>query len=107
MLRTYSLDNLYMLSSPIPFWHLVLFCGVALTALVSAARAADAFTGSETAAFPVSIHADASKKSGELTPIWRFFGYDEANYTYMKDVRKLLAELGQLDGQQVFIRCNH
>ena len=57
--------------------------------------------------FPVSIQIDATKTKGDLTPIWRFFGYDEANYTYMKDGKKLLSELGQLGGPQVFIRCHH
>jgi len=57
--------------------------------------------------FPVSIQIDATKTQGELTPIWRFFGYDEANYTYMKDGKKLLFELDQLGGPQVFIRCHH
>ncbi len=57
--------------------------------------------------FPVTIQIDATKTKGDLTPIWRFFGYDEANYTYMKDGRKLLSELGQLGGPQVFIRCHH
>ncbi|MGD0518753.1 MAG: hypothetical protein ABSA26_14555, partial [Thermoguttaceae bacterium] len=31
-----------------------------------------------------------------LRPIWRFFVCDEPNYAYMKDGKKLLAELGQL-----------
>ena len=26
-------------------------------------------------------------------PVWSFFGYDEPNYTYMKDGKKLLSEL--------------
>jgi len=56
---------------------------------------------------PVSIQIDATKTKGDLTPIWRFFGYDEANYTYMKDGKKLLSELGRLGGSQVFIRCHH
>ena len=37
-----------------------------------------------------------------MPPIWRFFGADEADYAYMKDGKKLLGELGQLGGQQVF-----
>jgi len=37
-----------------------------------------------------------------VPPIWRFFGADEADYAYMKDGKKLLGELGQLGGQQVF-----
>jgi xylan 1,4-beta-xylosidase len=55
----------------------------------------------------VTIHVDAANPIGELTPIWRFFGYDEANFTYMKDGKKLLSELGKLGDPQVFIRCHH
>ncbi|HEX3800360.1 MAG TPA: beta-xylosidase [Verrucomicrobiae bacterium] len=59
------------------------------------------------AEFPVTIHVDAAQPRGELTPIWRFFGYDEANYTYMTDGKKLLTELSQLGAPQVYIRCHH
>ncbi len=34
--------------------------------------------------FPVSIRIDASKSRGEMKPVWRFFGHDEPNYTYMR-----------------------
>src|SRR5438105_845436 len=44
----------------------------------------------------VSIAVDAGKKLGPLKPIWSFFGYDEPNYTYMQDGRKLLSELAAL-----------
>jgi xylan 1,4-beta-xylosidase len=62
--------------------------------------------------FPVQIDIDVAKPIGPLKPIWRFFGYDEANFTYMKDGRQLLSELGHLNGPdgaqpQVFIRCHH
>jgi xylan 1,4-beta-xylosidase len=63
--------------------------------------------GAETNLFPVAIQVHADKPAGPMTPIWRFFGYDEANYTYMKDGKKLLAELGALGGPQVYIRCHH
>jgi len=46
--------------------------------------------------FPVHIQVDAGKTTGEIRPIWRFFGADEPNYAYMKDGRKLIAELGQM-----------
>ena len=52
----------------------------------------------ETNSFPVTITVDAGRPLGELKPIWRFFGADEPNYAYMKDGKKLLAELGQLGG---------
>ena len=58
--------------------------------------------------FPVTIRVDAEKPAGELRPIWRFFGYDEPNFTYMKDGKKLLAELGRLSTRQtVFIRTHN
>ena len=48
------------------------------------------------APFPVRIQVDAAKSTGDIHPIWRFFGADEPNYAYMKDGRKLIGELGQL-----------
>ena len=59
------------------------------------------------AAFRVTITVDAGKPLGELAPIWRFFGADEPNYAYMKDGKKLLSELGQLGGPQVYFRAHH
>ncbi len=56
---------------------------------------------------PVSIRVDAAGTRGELRPIWRFFGYDEPNFTYMRDGRKLLSELSQLGAGPVFIRTHH
>lgn len=57
--------------------------------------------------FPVTIRIDAAQTRGGLHPVWRFFGYDEPNYTYMKDGRKLLAELGQMGSEQVYVRTHH
>ena len=54
------------------------------------AFAADALTN-RPAEFPVTYPRRRRRSQrGELTPSWRFFGYDEANYTYMKDGKKLL-----------------
>jgi len=75
--------------------------------LGSGVMAADSPVTNEAAEFPVTIRVDAAASQGELTPIWRFFGYDEPNFTYMKDGKKLLSELGQLGGPQVFVRCHH
>ena len=57
--------------------------------------------------FSVQITVHANEPRGALKPIWRYFGYDEANYTYMKDGKKLLAEISKLDGAPAFIRCHH
>jgi xylan 1,4-beta-xylosidase len=59
------------------------------------------------AEFPVTIQVHAGQPEGKLTPIWRFFGADEADYAYMKDGKKLLSELGQLGGSQVYFRAHH
>ena len=48
---------------------------------------------------PVSIQVDAQTRLGAMRPIWSFFGYDEANYTYMKDGKKLLSELAALSSR--------
>jgi xylan 1,4-beta-xylosidase len=65
----------------------------------AAARAAETF--------PVAIKVDAANVKGELKPIWRFFGCDEPNYAYMKDGKKLLAELGELRPKDVYFRTHN
>jgi xylan 1,4-beta-xylosidase len=60
-----------------------------------------------TNSFQVTILVHADRPVGKLTPIWRFFGADEPNYAYMKDGKKLLSELGQMGGAQVYFRCHH
>ena len=56
---------------------------------------------------PVAIHVNLMQEQGSLPPIWAFFGYDEANYTYMKDGRKLLTELAALSPVVVNVRAHH
>jgi xylan 1,4-beta-xylosidase len=57
---------------------------------------------------PVTIQVDLAKKSPEsLKPIWAFFGYDEPNYTYMKDGKKLLSEIAALSPVPVFVRAHN
>ncbi len=55
----------------------------------------------------VNFAIDAGDSRGDLHPIWRFFGYDECNFTYMKYGKELLGELGKLGPAQVYIRCHH
>jgi xylan 1,4-beta-xylosidase len=57
--------------------------------------------------FPVTIRVDAAKTKGELRPIARFFGADEPNYAYMKDGKKLLAELGEIAPGKVYFRAHN
>ncbi len=42
-----------------------------------------------------------------MRPIWRFFGYDEPNYTYMRDGKRLLAQLAALSSAQVYVRAHN
>ena len=74
--------------------------------LINQVIAADSATNSPVA-FPVAIQVHAGQPKGGLTPIWRFFGADEADYAYMPDGKKLLGELGQLGGPQVYFRAHH
>ena len=54
----------------------------------------------------VTIRVDAASPAGPLKPVWSFFGYDEPNYTYMKDGRKLLSELAALSPVPVYVRAH-
>lgn len=56
---------------------------------------------------PVTINVDLTKNQGALPPIWAFFGYDEPNYTYMKDGKKLLTEIAALSPVPVNVRVHN
>lgn len=53
------------------------------------------------------IHVDLNKETGDMKPIWAWFGYDEPNYTYMKDGKKLLSEIAALSPVPVFVRTHN
>ena len=55
----------------------------------------------------VSIVIDAKKTTGSFTPLWSYFGYDEANFTTMKDGKKLLTELASLSTNPVYVRVHN
>jgi len=56
---------------------------------------------------PVHVQVDLSKRVGPYTPIYRWFGYDESNYTTMKYGKQLLRELHDLSPEPVYIRAHH
>jgi xylan 1,4-beta-xylosidase len=56
---------------------------------------------------PVSIHVDLNHTSGPLTPVYNWFGFDEANYTTAPHGRELLKELHDLSPVPVYIRVHH
>src|SRR5215831_16070464 len=55
----------------------------------------------------VTIEVDYGKASGTFPPVWRFFGYDEPNYTYAPNGKKLLQELVALSRRPVYIRVHN
>jgi xylan 1,4-beta-xylosidase len=59
----------------------------------------------------VTVRVDAassiSSSMGPFRPVWAFFGYDEPNYTYAPNGRKLLGELAALSPTPVYIRAHN
>ena len=55
----------------------------------------------------VAIRIDAGAPRGPMSPMWAWFGYDEPNYTYMKDGRELLSELAALSPGPVYVRAHN
>ncbi|WNH09230.1 GH39 family glycosyl hydrolase [Thalassobellus suaedae] len=54
----------------------------------------------------LKINIDAAEELGKMKPIWAWWGYDEPNYTYMKDGKKLLSEIAALSPVPVFVRAH-
>jgi xylan 1,4-beta-xylosidase len=55
----------------------------------------------------VTIHVRADESAGALHPIWNYFGYDEPNYTYAPNGKKLLGELAALSPMPVYVRVHN
>jgi len=55
----------------------------------------------------VSIEVRADQTEGTFTPIWNYFGYDEPNYTYAPNGKKLLGELAAMSPLPVHIRTHN
>jgi xylan 1,4-beta-xylosidase len=54
-----------------------------------------------------TIQVDLKTTTGDMNPIWAWFGYDEPNYTYMKDGKKLLSEIAAMSPVPVFVRAHN
>ncbi len=52
------------------------------------------------------ITVDLNKEIAPMRPVWAWFGYDEPNYTYMKDGKKLLTEIAKLSPVPVYVRAH-
>ncbi len=69
---------------------LVLVCGFVRD--VASAQSLPTDQGKE-----VHVRVDTSESEGLWRPVWNYFGYDEPNYTYAENGKKLLGELRGLD----------
>lgn len=54
------------------------------------------FPGMAIAQIALTIKINTEETLGPMNPIWAWWGYDEPNYTYMKDGKKLLSEISAL-----------
>ncbi len=54
----------------------------------------------------VTIRVDATQTVGAFKPIYGYFGYDEPNYTYTKNGKKLIGELAGVSSGHVYIRTH-
>ena len=53
------------------------------------------------------INIDLTKETGNMNPVWAWFGYDEPNFTCMKDGKKLLSEIAALSPVPVHVRAHN
>ena len=62
---------------------------------------------SQQASPSASIEVHYDQPDGQLSPVWNYFGYDEPNYTYAANGKKLLGELAAANVVPVFIRTHN
>src|SRR5580693_5480459 len=55
----------------------------------------------------ISIRVQADQSDGPMSPTWNYFGYDEPNYTYAPNGKKLLGELAALDAAPIYVRVHN
>ena len=55
----------------------------------------------------VTVHVNISHAQRPFRPIWDFFGYDEPNYTYAPNGKKLLSEIATLSPASAYIRVHN
>ena len=78
------------------------FCLAAVLCLLCAS-----FSSAQQAPESVTIHVRADQSEGAIRPIWNYFGYDEPNYTYAPNGKKLLGELAALSPVPVYVRVHN
>ncbi|MCE7039595.1 GH39 family glycosyl hydrolase [Dyadobacter sp. CY312] len=54
-----------------------------------------------------TLTVDLDKKVGKMQPMWAYVGYDEGNYTYLPESKKLMGDLVKLSQSPVYIRAHN
>ena len=55
----------------------------------------------------VNVEVQFDQPQGTISPIWNYFGYDEPNYTYAPNGKKLLGELAALSPLPAYVRVHN
>lgn len=55
----------------------------------------------------VNIQVQFDQLEGPISPVWNLFGYDEPNYTYAPNGKKLLGELAAANTAPVYVRTHN
>jgi xylan 1,4-beta-xylosidase len=55
----------------------------------------------------VAVEVHAGNRIAPYRPLWNWFGYDEPNYTYSANGKKLLGELAELSPEPVRVRTHN
>jgi xylan 1,4-beta-xylosidase len=61
----------------------------------------------QSAATTVKIEVHSDRSDGPWRNIWNFWGYDEPNYTYAANGKKLLREFAEMSPEPVYIRVHN
>lgn len=56
---------------------------------------------------PAPLEVDLGQAVGEMYPMWAYIGYDEPNYTYSWEGKKLLTEFAELSPVPVYVRAHN
>ncbi len=81
--------------------------GVLWMAMLGLGGAAAGMAQTQRAVDTVTIDVDLGKAEGAAVPLYRWFGYDEGNYSTTVQGRALLGELHDLSPVPVYIRAHH
>ncbi len=55
----------------------------------------------------IQVEVQTDQRDGPISPVWNYFGYDEPNYTYAPNGRKLLGELAAANAVPAYVRTHN